>query len=124
MDRHTITVATDWGALRRLAEALRAEIDAEGVFLFGSRARGDEHEDSDYDLIVISPRFVDVRSRQRARGLREVWERVGGYGPMDLICMTPEEFETAKHRISLIQAVLPELVDLLPAGETATSASL
>jgi len=42
---------------------------------------------------------------------------------MDLICLTPEEFEAAKHRISLIQAVLPELIDLLSAGEAATSAS-
>jgi predicted nucleotidyltransferase len=123
VDRHTITIATDWGALRRFAEALRAEIGATDVFLFGSRARGEERADSDYDLIVVSPRFAGVPSRQRARGLREVWERVGGYGSMDLICMTPEEFEAAKHRISLIQAVLAELVDLLAAAEASSSSA-
>lgn len=37
---------------------------------------------------------------------------------MDLICLTPEEFEQARHRITLVAAVLPEAIDLLPARET------
>jgi predicted nucleotidyltransferase len=117
MDRHTTTVTpTDWKSLRRFSEALQHEIGATHVFLFGSRARGEEHVDSDYDLIVVSPRFDGVHLLDRGRGLRELWMRVGGYGSMDLICMTPEEFEVASRRISLIQAVLPELVDLLAVG--------
>jgi hypothetical protein len=33
---------------------------------------------------------------------------------MDLICLTPEEFENALHHITLVAAVLPEAIDLLP----------
>lgn len=119
MDRRAASITpTDWPALRRFALGLQQEIGAERVFLFGSRARGDEREDSDYDLIIVSPRFEGVHPLDRGRGLRELWMRVGGYGSMDLICMTPEDFEAAKLRISIIQAVLPELVDLLSATET------
>jgi hypothetical protein len=32
---------------------------------------------------------------------------------MDLICLTPEEFEEASRRITLVSAVLPEAIDLL-----------
>jgi len=33
---------------------------------------------------------------------------------MDLLCLTPKEFAAAGQRISLIAAVLPEAIDLLP----------
>ena len=32
---------------------------------------------------------------------------------MDLICLTPEEFEQARNRITLVAAVLPEAIELL-----------
>jgi len=44
----------DW----KLAEALRrltATFSPEKIYLFGSRARGDAGQDSDYDLTVIVP---------------------------------------------------------------------
>jgi len=40
--------------LSKLKEAVRA-IDADSrVYLFGSRARGDSHSDSDWDFLVVS----------------------------------------------------------------------
>lgn len=111
------TIVTDFAALRRFAHALREEIGAERVLLFGSRARGDEQGDSDYDLIVVSPRFVGVHLLRRAMGLRAIWVLAGGYGPMDLLCLTPDEFEEERHRISLVAAVLPEAIDLLSEEE-------
>ncbi len=64
MDRHAITIATDWAALRRFAEMLRDQFGAELVLLFGSRARGDERRESDYDFIIVSPRFGQVQARR------------------------------------------------------------
>lgn len=32
---------------------------------------------------------------------------------MDLICLTPEEFQAAQHRISLVAEVVPEAIHLL-----------
>jgi predicted nucleotidyltransferase len=108
------TITTDFAALHRFAQALREEIGAERVLLFGSRARGDEKGDSDYDLIVVSPKFAGVHLLRRGVRLRETWVRVGGYGPMDILCLTPDEFREERQRISLVAAVLPEAIDLLP----------
>lgn len=53
-------VATD-PVLKRLRAALDALYGdrIERVVLFGSRARGDAHEDSDYDVAVFLNNFID-----------------------------------------------------------------
>ena len=45
-------------AIDKIIEELKAELkskypDFKGIYLFGSHARGDFNEDSDYDLIII-----------------------------------------------------------------------
>lgn len=109
--------------LTRFAQTLRDQIGAECILLFGSRARGGARPDSDYDLIIVSPRFADVAAMQRGIGLRQLWYAAGGDGPMDLICLTPEEFVRAQRRITLVAAVLPEAIDLLPQPAAAGSSA-
>ncbi len=94
-------------------------IAAERVLLFGSRARGQHQPDSDYDLIIVSPRFRGVARRERGYGLRNIFYEVAGRAPMDLVCLTPEEFEEAQRRITLVAAVLPEAIDLLVSDQPA-----
>jgi uncharacterized protein len=59
------------------------------VYLFGSRARGDAVEDSDYDILVVVrnsdlPAHRRMQIAQRAlRGLR---------GPTDVLVLTQSEF--------------------------------
>jgi uncharacterized protein len=101
--------------LDRFAEQLRDRFGAERVLLFGSQACGNAQLDSDYDFIVVSPRFTGVRRRERGQGLNELFYEVGGYAPLDIICLTPEEFEWARQHITLVADVLPEAIDLLPA---------
>jgi hypothetical protein len=122
MDRHATSVigdwsVTDWAALARFGEALHDQIGATRVLLFGSRARRTQHKYSDYDLIVVSPQFASIHLLKRGQDLRQLWYGVGGDGPMDLICVTPEEFAMDRQRASLIAAVLPEAIDLLPTEE-------
>lgn len=100
--------------LGRFAGRLRQEVEAERVLLFGSHARGTADRDSDYDFIVVSPRFAEVERLQRGRDLWDHWTAVGGRDPIDVICVTPEEFARARRHVTLIQAVLPEAIDLLP----------
>jgi predicted nucleotidyltransferase len=100
----------------RFAEQLKAQVGATRVLLFGSYARGTDYYDSDYDFIVVSPSFAGTDSLRRGIGLRDIWYSVGGHGPMDIICLTPEEFDRASRGATLIQAVLPEAIDLLPAA--------
>lgn len=63
MDGNKIAINTDWAALRRFAELVRDEYGAEHIWLFGSRACGDERRDSDYDVIVVSPQCAQVPDR-------------------------------------------------------------
>jgi predicted nucleotidyltransferase len=107
------TESTESLALSRFAERLREQVGAEKVLLFGSHARGGARPDSDYDLIVVSSQYDGMRRRDRGKDLRELFYEVGGNAPMDLICLTPEEFAEAKEKVTLISAVLPETIDLL-----------
>lgn len=100
-------------ALERFARKLSTEIGASRVLLFGSRARDQAQTDSDYDLIIVSDQFSGVDPLRRGIGLRPLWYETGGDGPMDLICLTPEEFSEAQGRISLVATVLPDAIDLL-----------
>lgn len=102
-------------SLKRFAERLRTEIGTSHVLLFGSRARDNAAPDSDYDVIIVAERFVGMDPAVRARGLRAIWYDTGGDGPMDIICLSPQEFERAQERITLISAVLPQAIDLLAA---------
>lgn len=108
-------------ALTRFAARLHDEVGASRVLLFGSHARGQAQPDSDYDIIVVSPRFDGIEPQRRGMGLRQLWRQAGGIGPMDLICLTPEEFAVAQNRITLVAAVLPDAVDLLPPVEATVS---
>lgn len=61
--------------VRLIVEAFVAAVEAQGIaveraLLFGSQARGNARKDSDFDLIVISPDFVEIPSWRR-------WEILG-----------------------------------------------
>lgn len=112
MDRQSI-VSGLTPPLIRFAERLRDELGAERVLLFGSHARGTAYYDSDYDLIIVASHFRSIPALKRQVGLREMFYEAGGHAPMDLICLTPEEFDSARSRVTLVAAVLPEAIDLL-----------
>ena len=58
-----VTPVTDT-LIDRMVQAIVAEVDPEQVILFGSRARGEERESSDVDLIVVEAEpFGPARSR-------------------------------------------------------------
>lgn len=89
------------GVARRMGTAANAE----RVILFGSHARGDAHENSDVDLMIIAdsklPRFK--RSRELYKLLRPY-----PFG-MDLLVYTPQEIEKAKRSpLSFVSTVLRE----------------
>ncbi|HZP96251.1 MAG TPA: nucleotidyltransferase domain-containing protein [Candidatus Limnocylindria bacterium] len=103
---------TEAPALRRdpvLDEIVRRLVDAfhpEGIYLFGSMARGDAGPDSDYDLMVLvrEAHEPEYRLSQRAHSLR--WDLRSA--PPSL-AWTVERFERQQHlRASLPATILRE----------------
>jgi len=73
------------GEVRNLAAAIRSRRRVSAIILYGSFARGDFHEESDIDLIVVG----DFRERPHKRaatilGLTDL--------PVEPLCYTEEEF--------------------------------
>jgi predicted nucleotidyltransferase len=85
--------------VRRLVEALQPE----RIYLFGSQARGDADEGSDYDLMVV------LRTSDRPRYEREQAAYGALWGvriPKDVLVWTRDEFE----RQTVVVASLPATI--------------
>jgi len=75
---------------RQVAQKILQGMGGDEVWVFGSRARGDNQEDSDLDLLVLVPDSNEpryVRSR-RARGIVADIPRA-----MDVCVLTHQEWE-------------------------------
>lgn len=105
------TSDTQRGASVTLAEPVLAEVvhrlvDAlqpEQIYLFGSRARGDSQEDSDYDFLVIVPES-DLPPHRRAQLAHRALHGVGI--AKDVLVWTRAEFD----RFAPVVASLPATV--------------
>jgi len=87
-----------------IKEALEDEMTVESVYIFGSRARGDHREDSDYDIAIVSPDFEDQSFSKRQQTIRPLLREVLGTVSLDVVCYTCEEFEEGK------DAFLPRII--------------
>ena len=78
---------------QRIVDAILGCCKAELIFLFGSRARGDAREDSDYDLMLVLPDSADA---ERAR--RAVWDAVRATGiSADVLASRASDYERWQH---------------------------
>jgi len=65
-------------------------VSLQKMIFFGSRAKGTFHEDSDFDLILVSKDFEEQPFYKRPVPLYLTWKE--DY-PLELICYTPEELK-------------------------------
>jgi hypothetical protein len=91
------------GVVERLKQRLSEGFRVEALILFGSRASGTARDDSDYDVIIVSPDFEGVPFLERSRLLLPFREPRLSY---DFLCYTPAEFE----RLSSERTVVREAV--------------
>jgi len=91
------------------ARRLHEEVGAQKVILFGSRARGDWLQESDYDFVVVAERFEGVHFVKRPVELYQYWE---GQPGVELLCYTPEEFERKRRQISIVREAVREGIEL------------
>ncbi|MFB6246644.1 MAG: nucleotidyltransferase domain-containing protein [Candidatus Pacearchaeota archaeon] len=91
--------------LEKIKDKLSERICVEKVFLFGSRARGDYTEGSDYDLAIISPDFEDISFGERQKIVKPAIREILPDSPIEAICYTPEEYKKGK------KAFLPYMIE-------------
>ena len=89
--------------LKKHLKFLKKTFNPEKIILFGSRARGDNLEESDFDLIIVSEKFKDIDFRERMIKAYGNWDKKEG---LDVICHTPEEFEKKKKQIGIVQKAI------------------
>ncbi|MBI3350349.1 MAG: nucleotidyltransferase domain-containing protein [Burkholderiales bacterium] len=75
--------------VEQIVEALRGDGQVAKVILFGSQARGDAGEDSDWDVMVVERGTVDrIREGSRLR------DKLRGVGiAIDLVVVSREKFD-------------------------------
>ncbi len=90
--------------LCRIVEVIVKEIDPDRIILFGSRARGDYREDSDYDILVLKEEVKPEDRRPLQRRIRRaLWrEDIYGSASVDVIVQDTRRYEDLKERWDLI----------------------
>jgi predicted nucleotidyltransferase len=84
--------------VRKFKKALESiDIQVEQLILYGSHAAGTAREDSDVDVVVISPSFSDKSYWQRIDILTEAIYRI--FAPIEASAFTPEEWKAEKSLI-------------------------
>jgi predicted nucleotidyltransferase len=90
----------------KLAEIIRRLVDIfqpERIFLFGSKARGDETPDSDYDLMVIVPDDAPPERKRSELAYECLW---GTGTAADVIVWTSSLFERKRCVITSLPATV------------------
>ena len=92
--------------LKRIVQSLISVSDPAAIILFGSYARGDVHEYSDIDLLVIRRRAYSI-GESRRKELGQLYRSVTDVceAPKDIILFTLDEFyswrETTNHMVAV-----------------------
>ncbi len=100
-----------------LAEVVRrlvGELQPERIYLFGSRARGDATEDSDYDLMVIVTASDQPGYRRAQRAYGALW---GTGAAVDVLVWTRREFERQAPVVASLPAAILREGKLLYAAD-------
>jgi len=92
--------------LAEIVERLVKAYHPERIYLFGSKARGDSGQDSDYDLLIVVADDAPIGCRRS----RRAYEALRGTGTAtDVLVWTHTQFESRLHlRASLPATVMRE----------------
>lgn len=97
--------------IERLIKRLKKNIRLERVILFGSRSRGNWLQDSDVDLLLVSPDFKGVHFTKRAESILRLWD---GKTRPEPICLTPEEYQERKEKITVVREAARHGITVYP----------
>ena len=103
MDKQSIKVAKEF------KNNIKKDFEVEKLILFGSRARGDNLNYSDYDFIVVSKKFKNKKFIFRASDFYDYWNNKVD---LEIICYTPEEFKRKKKQIGIVKTAVEEGIEI------------
>ena len=88
----------------------RQELKIERAILFGSRARGDNFKNSDYDVIIVSPDFEGVFFTKRISNVYGFWKHY----PLEIepLCYTPKEFKLKIKEHGIVRQAVKEGIEV------------
>ncbi|MFN3179768.1 MAG: nucleotidyltransferase domain-containing protein [Thermus sp.] len=81
----------EYPELEPVLSAILEAVPAEKIILFGSRARGEAHPESDYDLLIVVP--PEYKTMRVWKALYEATSKVQRGFSLDLILATQEDLE-------------------------------
>ena len=99
----------DVSLVKRFKDKISRKMPIVKVILFGSRARGETREWSDYDILLVSEEFKGVVSYKRAPKIYDYWNH--DY-PVDFLCYTNEEFNRMKKKATIVREAVKEGIEI------------
>lgn len=79
------------------------------IIFFGSRAKGTFNENSDFDLIIVSPDFKGIPWYKRSLRFYLLWNEIY---PVEILCYTPDEIKERANKINIISQALKEGIEI------------
>ena len=95
--------------LKEFKMKLNIDIPTDRVILFGSRANGRPNRWSDFDLIIVSPKFKKLNFFKRGAKMYDYWNL--DY-PVDFLCYTPEEFNKLRKQITIVKEAVERGIEI------------
>lgn len=96
--------------LKRFADDILIDYSIKKMILFGSRAWGKPHKDSDVDLLIVSDKF---RRKGRLDRSPSIYLRWNLDYPVDFLCLTSDEFNKKKKEISIVKEAAEKGVKII-----------
>ena len=90
--------------IQEMVHRIADQFHPEKIYLFGSRARGDNHPDSDVDLLIVMP--IKGKRKENRIAMRIALQDVRI--AKDIVLVTPQEMETQR----FIPGTIPRYVHL------------
>jgi predicted nucleotidyltransferase len=85
--------------LERIIRQIVERADPVAIYLFGSRARGDAREDSDYDLMIVVPDDFPPNQATPSKAFELI---AGRHIPMDATIVRASRFADRSRRIGTL----------------------
>ncbi len=97
-------------AITPFLERVKKKYSPRQVILFGSRARGTQRKDSDYDVLIVAESFKNINFYTRSVLMYKLKGEINA--SMDIVCLTPQEFDRRKKEIGIIQEACREGIEI------------